>query len=382
MAPSKLPKEVFPKDGRYGWLIQPTAFTFMRYDYNLMQQKIYAAIIDKLQTAFQDECNNAVKHMYPENRLLYQNSWREYEMDFPNDQEMEWDKKTMAIPVKIKAKDFNVRPNQYAELRDSFVNFGNSPVGIEVQGSHGVWIEYSCLCRMRVPKDLKRFTHVYAVFDRKVAVAMLHATRASYTKFLKQVISFSQSKYTSRFYLFLSAFRNKSMFYVPYEDLRLYLRLNVKYKDYHDFTHDVLDIVQSELKSMFDCGLSNLYFSYKTNFDKEESCLNRKAIGVTFNIYSEPDTPDIIETPAVDTLQKKSIYDHLILYCGCSEENAISIASKITNSELYKKAVDIIFRLDRKFKSEFYTISNKEAYTLKSFENCFPGVIESKVVGK
>ena len=369
--PSKLSKKVFPKGEKYDWLIQPVAFTFMRYDYSLIQQKIYAAIIDRLQAVFKEELVNSNRDPEQSKLLTINNSWRDYEEEFHDDERMKWDKENMSIPLKIKAKDFNVTPNHYAELRQAFVEFGNSPISIEYRGKKGMWVEYSCLCRMRVPEDLKRFTHAFAVFERQVAVEMLHAAHSGYTKFLKQVIMFSGCKYTSRFYFFLSAFRNKSSFFVPYEDLRLYLRLGVKYKEFYSLKRDVLDVVVSELRTMYDSGLSNLCFSYVPVYDNESDLINRKVTGISFDVIGESDSKETIYSSETDTTIKKIIYDHLILYCGCSEYNAKLISSKIKDKYIYEKAVELIIELDVKFREKCSSILSKERYTVKSFDNLF-----------
>ena len=285
---------------------------------------------------------------------------------------MIWDKRNLAIPVKIKLKSFNVPHYQYPDLKEALIGFSQAPVSLKIVGKSGLeWEEYTSLCRIRIPKNIKKSTHVYAIFERRIALEMFNAMRSGYTKFLKEVIFYSKCKYTSRFYFFLSAFRDKSTCYIPYNDLRLYLCLGVKYKDFRFFKHSILDVVKTEMKALYDTGFSNLSFDYSVSSDNGKDLDYQDVEGISFNITSNSDSQDIIETPFCDDTRKKNIYTLLTLYCGCSYETAKAIVTNIDSPELYMKAVEKIMLLEEKFKKSFSSITNREAYTVQVFKNLF-----------
>jgi len=365
-----LPEKLFPKKEHYSWLIQPAALTFMRYDYSVHEQRIYATIIEVLQKSFNDEKNNVFRNGYPENRLLLENSWDDFRKDF-DQKDVEYEKSMDSLPIKIMMKDFGVPSNHYDQLKRDFVNFGFSPVGLRIIGSKGVeWIEYQCLCRMWIPTNLQRINRVYALFTKPIALEMYRAMHAGYTTFMKEVILKSQSKYTPRIYMFLSAYPNKQSCFIPYEELRLYLRLDVSYKDFKNFKDKILCVACEELKILYNKGLSNLYFDYSPVFDGDQ------VSGISFQIKRFDNIKEI-EIPYYDDILKKNLFRLLTVYCGCTDKTASFIVDKSDNDS-YQQICLKIDELYKKFSSEFCKVSDMEAYTLKVFENFFKS--NSKVV--
>lgn len=368
-----LSEKVFPKKEHYGWLIQPAAFTFMRYDYSLMQQRIYATIIETLQKAFHDERNNVFWHGYPENRLLRENSWADFKKDFTED-DVAIEQARQSIPIKIMMKDFGIPTTQYNDLKRDFVNFGYAPVSLKILGVKDVvWAEYQGLCRMRIPENLRRVNRVYAIFTTSVAMEMFRALHAGYTTFMKEVILNSQSKYTPRIYMFLSAYSNKQSCFIPYDELRLYLRLDVRYKDFRFFKEDILNTARKELDNLFAEGLSNIRFTFEPVYDTV-SYVSKSVVGINF-VIERSDNIREIEIPYYDNMKKKSIFDLLARYCGCSDQSARHIVDTIKD-ENYHTAYQKIIELHDKFTSEFCKVSDMEAYTLKTFSN----LLKDKVV--
>jgi len=367
-----LPKAVFPKEELYSWLIQPTALTFMRHDYSLMQQRIYATIIDRLQEAFIEEKNSVFNHAYKENSLFYKNSWSDYERDFKED-DIKWDRMSRAVPIKIMMKDFNIPKTQYQDLKDSLVEFGFSPVAIKIQGINGkLWVEYSSLCKMRIPVMLKKTTHVYAVFDRTVAIEMFRAMHAGYTKFMKDVILYTRCKYTSRIYLFLSAYTNRRSCFIPLEDLRKYLRLSVEYKDYRKFKEKILDKASVELRTLYDSAISNICFDFSPEYTISPTTAQKTVTGISFTIKRSDNVKEI-EVPYFDDVRKRNVNNLLMEYCGCSSDSAQSIADKVTDNN-YPHVIEKISSLAKRFDQDSAKIYVREAYTMKTFENFFATV--------
>ena len=366
-----LPETVFSKKENYSLLIQPAAFVFMKYDYSSQQQRIYATIIEALQKAFREERNNMFLSGYPENRLLRENSWEDFKKDFSSN-DVAYEKSMYSLPIKIMMKDFGVPAHSYDDLKRDFVNFGYSPVGLRILGSRGIeWIEYQCLCRMRIPTSSVRVNRVYALFTPQVAMEMFRAMHAGYVQFMKEVMLNSQCKYTPRIYLFLSAYPDKKTVFIPYEDLRLYLRLDVSYKEFKHFKSDILNAAQTELRKLYDKGLSNLYFTF------EPSLKDNQVTGINFSVVRSDNIRDV-EIPYYDDLQKKTLFNLLVKYCGCSDKSSRSIVDRIDGS-IYQAASTKIMELHKKFDSQFYKVSDMEAYTLKTFENFFQNEVKNIV---
>lgn len=73
-----------------------------------------------------------------------------------------------------------------------------------------------------------------------------------------------KSIYTQRFYELCSQWKNKGYFYMQLDNLRRKLKCEDKFKSYGEFKRGVIETARKELKELYDQGMCDLYFEYKT----------------------------------------------------------------------------------------------------------------------
>lgn len=277
------------------WLVQPTAVTFMRYDYTLLQSKIFVRIICALQDAIQEAIHN---HYNGINEQLSIFTSAEYEsiIGDPN-------KITLRLPI----NSFGVSKTQYKQLKAALSVLASIPVEIPFKGRDGKdWVRYTNLCNVEVPKTYQ-VTNVYVNMEKETALHMLNLD-FGFTRYFCEVILQSKCAYTPRLYTYLSVFLNEGGTKWKMDELRKYLRLkDDQYSYFRDFRKRILDAVKVELKEKFDEGISNFYYEYDVEYNA-----GRKKYGtpdaIVFKIISR-------ELLASDkealNIKKKSIYDLL-----------------------------------------------------------------------
>lgn len=294
-------------------LVQPTAVTFMRYDYSLMQSKIFVRIIFSLQSAIQEAIYNYYNHVNSELTLFSDKDFNDF--DDPS-----------CITLKIPINSFGVNKTQYKQLKEALRTLVSIPVETPVRDKNQkVWRELDNLCSVRIPED-GRTTHVYIKIKRTTANMLLNMD-FGFTRFFQEVILSATNAYTPRFYLYLSAFLNDGGCKIKVEELRKYLRLQDQYKVWKDFIKRVLTPVEKELKDKYKTGKSNFFFEYEKFYNQ-----GRRKYGepdmLIFKIISANSTA--LEKESLD-IKRKQIYNLLRSnYVLMEEKFAHEISEKVT----------------------------------------------------
>jgi hypothetical protein len=329
---SKLPKSLIKNDTKETWLVQPTAITFMRYDYSLIQSKIFMRIIASMQSAIQEAIDNYLKKRETELSIFNQNEFKD--LEDPN-----------MISLKIPIKEFGIPATQYAQLKESLLALVTIPIETPIKDSTGrKWIELDNLCSVRIP-DMGRVTYVY-IRIKKSTAAMLLNMDLGFTKFLEETISFSTNVYTPRIYLILSPFLSTGECRIKTQDLRKYLRLTTKYKVFKDFVKRVITPVETELKRLSDEGKSNLYFTWKKKYSADER-KSGEPMEIIFSLY--PSKKVIAE----ERIEKKrhSVYEMLRgQYILMDEKYATEISHLVTMgnyTSIVSKLADLVSYLSK-----------------------------------
>lgn len=242
------------KNPEQSMLVQPTAVTFMRYDYTLMQSKIFVRIIFFLQSAIKEAIYNFYNHVNTELTLFSDEDFNDF--DDPS-----------CITLKIPINSFGVNKTQYKQLKEALRALVSIPVETPIRDKNQkVWRELDNLCSVRIPED-GRTTHVYIKIKRTTANMLLNMD-FGFTRFFQEVILSATNAYTPRLYLYLSAFLNDGGCKIKVEELRKYLRLQGQYKVWKDFVKRVLTPVEEELKEKYKAGQSNFYFEYSKFYNQ------------------------------------------------------------------------------------------------------------------
>lgn len=304
------------------WLIQPTVLTMMRYDYTLMQSKIFLQVIDCLQGAIKKAFNAYKK-----------NKSEDLEMSLFSNDEIINPENSDSIKLKIPIKKFGINPTQYNQLKEAFKSISSVPVEIEFTDKEGVdWQQFDNLCSVTIPKNSSgsnRTDYVYVDIKKRTAAYML-SMKSGYTKYLKQTVLLSTNSYTSRFYMLLSLYRTRKQSpLIRLSDLRQMLRLENKYPRFCDFKRRVIDVAYNDLKSMCERGVADFYFEWeKVYTTKSNKTGNPDIIKFTLHFTESSE----ISTTAKASLEAKRNMIYNILRGESvllDEKRAVELSSRI-----------------------------------------------------
>lgn len=253
----KIGKDFIPADDKQ-WLMQPITMTMMRYDYNVVQNRILVALLSKLQSALKAVVYG---HKTPESQMFILAN-EEYVSHFSESSIHPGD-----IVFKIPFSQIMVDKHHYAQLRESLCQLAFIPVEIPLKSVDGIdYTKYTCFCQAVIPDEGKG-TDAYIKLEYDVATKMIRNDMGNH-QFLQQVLFESRNKYAQRIYLLLSAWRQSNMTCirtVPW--LRKWLRLEKKYPRWNSFAERVLKSAEDELREMANDGLSDIYFTYEKIYE-------------------------------------------------------------------------------------------------------------------
>lgn len=347
-----IPSSVIPKN-ELTWLVQPVAVTWMRYDYTLMQSKVFIRIISSLQFAIQESINNYLKKENKPLTLFTSNEFAD-ESD-PN-----------VILLKIPIKDFGIHRNSYKQLKDALLTLVTIPIETPYKDKNGRnWTVLESLCSVIIPSTGK-VTHVFFKIKRDTAERLLNLD-FGFHRFIQEATFTAKNTYTPKIYLYLSVYKKQGGCEILMSELRKYLRLEDKYKVFKDFVKRVLAPVQEELKQQALNGISDFYFEYDYWYTP-----GRRKAGepdkVIFKIIDSPTVQTISEKEELATRQR-NIYDSCrSRYILMPENLAEEIRKKVT-LENQAAITDKIMYLSEYFARPNNSIIKRGKYAYDSIIN-------------
>lgn len=258
---SKKRKEVQLPDLKGITVVQSNRVTNAKYDYTLLQERVFTFIMYYLQTEIQQVMSGkAVLQLDIFNNV--------YNSVFMN------------IPMNVLGK-----PNQYAEIRSAITKIAG--VQIEMRNIAKQTVKISGLfssVEMPDKQPSKYQGHTVIIEIRKdIAMLLIDVNFAQnkpqqYTKYMLYVALTAQFKYTSKIYKILCSYRERTSYNCSLQEFREQLQVpeNV-YVNYNDFKRFVLIPVANELKLHAD-----LYFDPEaTDFVQKQG---RKVVGLKFTL--------------------------------------------------------------------------------------------------
>lgn len=309
----KIPKLLKDKENTAEWLVQPTAVTFMRYNYSLIQSKAFMQIIKALQSAIQEAIYNSNNRISAEPSIF-------------SDEKFNDGRDPNSIYLKMPMSSFGIPKNQYKELKEGLMAMASVPVSIPYKDSQGrAWMKYTGLCTVILPED-KHISYVYVEIKKDTALRLLNID-FGFTRFLQSVIMSSKNAYTPRLYLYLSQAVYNGGCEITYGDFRSYLRLGTKYGRFNDLVKRILEPTKKELRDKYDDGISNFFFEWVPAYNKG----SRKA-GAPDRLVFKIVSRDIQDTER-QTLQirQRQVYDLLRSQRIMMEERyAVEIQGRVT----------------------------------------------------
>lgn len=231
---------VLDDDSVKTWIKQSNNVTNMMADYNVIQMRILVIVMEAMQEAI----NGNINHHNSAQLELFQNDIDRF------------GKITIAVPM----KNFGVKSNHYAELRSALETFSKISVQFKVDSPYAGKnaTKYTHLMDVTIPEKYQK--SVVFNIDKDIAEKFLNV-QGGFTKFLKEVVFALDSPYNIKFYYMCCSWLAKGGWSMKMEDLREWLCIGSKYKEFKDFNRRILKPTQENLEKNANC-----WFEYKPVF--------------------------------------------------------------------------------------------------------------------
>ena len=253
MKKQRMPKGMIPAEGQ-DRIYQPYAMAMTRYDYSLMQQKVFSSIVYSLQ----EPIKQVLSGMKVEDVTFFQNK----DNLFVDEEDCE------RFRVKIYPKNMNVPRKHYAFMKDSILKMRDIPVEILEKDKDGnSFTRVESLIVPHFPNE-KKLDYFYIDIRKVDAIKLIEGK--TYINYLFSTVVNAKRSYTPRIYIYISAWRGKTV--TPKtRDFRRMLCLmkdqnelqKDKYIRFSELCRCVIDPTQKELYDKAMNGETDCYFEYR-----------------------------------------------------------------------------------------------------------------------
>ena len=244
---------VLDEDKKETWIKQSNNITNMMANYNVIQLRVLVILTEAMQNAIEGN----IKHQNSQQLELFQEEITQF------------GKLQIIVPM----KNFGVKDNHYQDLRDALEEFSKIPVKFKVNDPYAGKgaTRYTHLVDVIIPEKYQK--SVVFNIDKEVAERFL-SVQGGFTKFLKEVVFALDSPYYIKFYYMCCSWLAKGGWSMKMEDLRQWLCIGDKYKEYKDFNRRVLKPTQENLEQYANCWFE--YSPVFTDDSKQPSRINFK----------------------------------------------------------------------------------------------------------
>lgn len=303
-------------------IMEPNRVTTAQYDYNLIQTKIFTAVLYELQDGIKARIKG---HNYDQLDLF----------------KIQGDK----LSVKIALRDICPTKANYDEVRKSAKKLASIVVrmpGIDPFTGR-LAEEYKGLMSVVVPEDYQFDRYIVVNLEKDIAKRLMEIDRnkdgkpSNFTTYDGRIILKSKVKYTGKIYKFISSWKNRGGKIVDLNLFKTHLGLQPdKYSNYYDFKKRIIIPAGEELFEKADC-----WFDY--NNPSFEIRTNRLVTGLHFKIIM----PEQLQ---LNEIRKEQISNMLRTHFSLKEEHFVQIKPIINNSSLYDKLQWKLLDLNDKIK--------------------------------
>lgn len=246
------------------YIYQPNRITKAVYDYSLIQERIFNAVIFYLQ----EPIKLSLKGInYTQLSLFQENEAAPF------------------IKIQIPLREISI-PQHYAQVKKSIKELASIVVEIpyydELKKENRV--VYKGLLSADIPVESSRSSVIEIEIDKRVAKILIDIEQnkvgqpVNYTRFVYEIAQNASNKYTSRIYKLICSWRKKGGFTIPLDEFRKWLGIEDKYKYFTDIKKNILIPVQEELFEKADCWFNCNSEDFVTKQGKSVSHLNFKII--------------------------------------------------------------------------------------------------------
>lgn len=238
------------------WLTQPTSLTFLKGEMTLNQVNTMIELVDVLQDKISTALSTKQTSIFTDE-------------DFDA-------KEQVVIPIQFSAMTTDPRRYKYFEdVARSLAETSITTERIDKDGKPYTSIK-PLIAEARIPKSSGGYRNTMElVIDKDMIDSVFNII--PYNRYLKQVARNTESVYTSRIYMFISAYRKLGTWKPKYEDLHMIFGFSryvedketktkvwtpSKYPVYRQFKQKILNVAQKELRELADNGWTDCYFDF------------------------------------------------------------------------------------------------------------------------
>ena len=327
------------------YIIQPNHVTNARYEYTLLQERIFTGMMHYLQADIKDLIHNATPQQL---RIFSEN-----------------EKSENIITLPIHLKDIAL-PEHYNQVVAAAKRMRNTSIVFKIKDKEGneSTVVDGLISRAVIPAAGHRRSSILEIdIHRQVAEILIDVQKkgnvpVEYTRYVYQIAQQASSKYTSLLYKKICSWRAKGGFTISLENLhkdicvrKVYLKKDgtVNYKN---FKEKVLEKARTELYQKADC-----WFEYAELYE------GRSVKNLRFKII----TP---ETEEMNERRKETVKQGLRMRLHLSEQQ-ISALSPLFNEENFNFDI-VIAKIDslvEYMRKNRWEIKNSKAYAFNSLKN-------------
>lgn len=321
----------------------PNRITNAKYNYTLIQEKIFNYVLFSLQDAIKLNMNGG--------------NYQQLELF----KEINADRVSLTIPMHTIAS-----PNHYSEVRESAENLGKSLIRIiQVNPKTGKKEMRSLYLFGAVvtPIDKVRSAVIQIELSKEVARLLVEmdinkmGKPSNYTSFQLQIAINAKNKYTPRIYKLISSWKEKGGFYMPLEEFRDWLELGTKYQNYAELKRNILIPVQKELEGKALCWFNCREKSFEKRDGKVVVGINWKVITPEFEQESE--------------IRIESIRNLLRVHFGFKNDDLHQLEKTFLGINDFGRFNMRIIEINNYLKENKSKIANPKAYLIKSIKKEF-----------
>ncbi|MDP4272686.1 MAG: replication initiation protein [Bacteroidota bacterium] len=339
---TKKRKKIISLPAIRSYIYQPNRITNAIYDYSLIQERIFNAVIYYLQEPIKLSLKGEDYGQYS----LFQ----EY-------------KEQPTIKITIPLREITI-PQHYDQVKKSIKQLASIVVEIPYinQKTQEKRVVYKGLLSADIPSNSTRNSLIYIEVDKRVAKLLVEIDQnkggqpINYTRYVYEIAQNASNKYTSRVYKLICSWRKKGGFTIPLEDFRKWLGIEDKYKYFADIKKNILLPVQNELFEKADCWFNCKSDDFVTKQGNTVTHLNFKII-----------TPELI---VEEDKRKDYAFNLLRTHFKFNDRNIEQIRplfNKASSEQMLLKIVS----LREYYLNNVTKITDVVGYVIKSLQNEF-----------
>lgn len=260
------------------------------------------------------------------------------------------------IPLKLISK-----PAEYSDVRDAILDMVEKTVTFRYFDKEGkAKIFKSSIFSADLPEQPDYKSIARLKMDKVVATHLIDIAKDAkgqpiqYTRYLLNTALNFRNKYSAKFYVLLSSWKQKGQFYYSKNELYTFFGIDDE-KPFRFFKRDVLNKVHKELKAK-----SDIYFEY-TEVTEE-----RTVVGINIIVYNKVDQSKEYQTKV------ESIKSILSTHLGFKSSDIKDIDHIFKQDQFnYHLIIDKIQHINGYLTNPDNTIFNKVEYTKKALQDIY-----------